>query len=331
MIVPLHLWFRDGDIAMAITVRQTIFSDFEALQHVVQDGRSDVVPLGRGKVVGSLTHISVDPSFGVSTGSFSRGVRLQGVTSDSRWMFGMLLATSGEASTVQRKLAAGDLAIFPPGQERYSVYRDSASFSAVFVAPEQLNAFLATQPGAVDSPIWRQRATLRTTDPATAADTIAHLAALSSMLSEYGPQLSDHAAEFYQRNILELLTATALDTSRYRGRRVRSALRLVAEVDGYLVDAGSRPIHISELCEKFDVGRRMLHRAFIDVLGMPPITFLRHKRLGDVHTALLRGGPELFIKDVAIEHGFLDLSRFAGEYRRLFGERPSETHKRFQP
>jgi transcriptional regulator GlxA family with amidase domain len=104
-------------------------------------------------------------------------------------------------------------------------------------------------------------------------------------------------------------------------RTGRPDRKLVSEVDRYLIDAGNRPIHVSELCAKFSVHRRMLHRAFNDVLGMPPITFLRRKRLGDVHAAL----P---VKEIAVEHGFLELGRFAGAYRRLFGELPSRTLQR---
>jgi len=74
--------------------------------------------------------------------------------------------------------------------------------------------------------------------------------------------------------------------------------------------------------------RRALHRAFINVLGMPPIAFLRRKRLGDVHTALLMAAPVATIKQIALEHGFAELGRFAGEYRRLFGELPSHTLRR---
>jgi hypothetical protein len=36
----------------------------------------------------------------------------------------------------------------------------------------------------------------------------------------------------------------------------------------------------------------------------------------------------VMIKAVAIEHGFLELGRFAGEYQKLFGEKPSQTLKR---
>jgi transcriptional regulator GlxA family with amidase domain len=110
----------------------------------------------------------------------------------------------------------------------------------------------------------------------------------------------------------------------------QSKVQLVRDVDCYLHKAGNRPVHITKLTEKFKVHRRTLHRAFIDVLGIGPITFLRSKRLGDVHKVLLQGGPDAMIKAVAIEHGFLQLGRFAGEYRQLFGEKPSQTLRRAQ-
>jgi hypothetical protein len=56
------------------------------------------------------------------------------------------------------------------------------------------------------------------------------------------------------------------------------------------------------------------------VLGLPPITLLRRKRLGDVHATLLMGAPDVTVREIAIENGFAKLGRFAASYRRLFGQ-----------
>jgi AraC-like DNA-binding protein len=322
-----HTRSGSGGNVMPFTVTRTEFSDFEALQHVLPDGCTDVALLGRGRMSGTLMHAALGSSFGISSGFFSRGVRLRGVLSDRRWMLGMLLATDGAASSLQHELAVGDLAIIAPGQERYSVYQGASRFAAALISYEELDGFLATQPGVLDSPVWRQPATVRAADPAGAATKIKQMSMLIATLSEHGSRLSDQTADFYKRNILELLTAPVRDMIHHQDRLPRSYLTLVREVDRYLADVGNRPIHISELCEQFNVHRRALHRAFMAVLGMPPITFLRRKRLGEVHTALLMGGPAT-IKQIAIEHGFAELGRFAGCYRRMFGELPSETRQR---
>jgi AraC-like DNA-binding protein len=107
-----------------------------------------------------------------------------------------------------------------------------------------------------------------------------------------------------------------------------SKLELVRKIESYLIEAGNRRIHISEICESFKVHPRKLHRAFNAVTGVPPMTYLRHKRLGEVHTALLTAGPGVKVCDVARAHGFIDLSLFAAAYRRQFGELPSQTLRR---
>jgi transcriptional regulator GlxA family with amidase domain len=100
------------------------------------------------------------------------------------------------------------------------------------------------------------------------------------------------------------------------------------EIDRYLIAAGSRPVHIAEICATFKVHRRALYRAFIEAHGIPPITYLRRKRLDDVRAALLTAGPGTMVRDIARAHGFVELGRFAASYRALFGELPSQTLRR---
>ena len=84
------------------------------------------------------------------------------------------------------------------------------------------------------------------------------------------------------------MTSPVLHDAEHRRPPTKPVPRqLVQEVDRYLQAAGNRPVHVSELCGHFAVSRRTLHRAFHDVLGIAPITFLRRKRLNDVHTILL--------------------------------------------
>jgi transcriptional regulator GlxA family with amidase domain len=87
----------------------------------------------------------------------------------------------------------------------------------------------------------------------------------------------------------------------------------------------------AEICAKCGVSRRSLHRAFTDVLGIGPVTFLQRKRLCDIHSALRDCDPATTtIAEIALQHGFLNLGRFSGYYRALFDEYPSETFgKRF--
>jgi AraC family ethanolamine operon transcriptional activator len=303
----------------AVKIRQTGFSDFEALRDAVQDGASEIVQLERGPIVGKLAHYSVG-SVGISTGNFTRGVRQRGVLSEQRWTLGIIAAP---AKMLHFEMAPGDLLILAPGHELYSSFSGANNYAATLVDPEELFALLAIQPGAQET-AWRQSATVMT----GATVTPAQFSMLLTALREHGATMSAEVADFYKRIILELLTAPVRDSANYRGPHLKSAAALVREVDRFLIEAGARPVHISELCAEFGVPRRSLHRAFMEVLGVSPLQFFRRKRLGDAHTALLMAAPGVTITGIAIEHGFADVGRFAKGYRLLFGELPSETLRR---
>jgi AraC family ethanolamine operon transcriptional activator len=309
----------------AVTVRRSQFSDFEVLRDAVQDAPLDIVQLDPGKMAGELTHLSVG-SLGISSGRFTRGLRSRGVVSDQRGALGTVL--DAPATMQHFATAAGDIAILAPGHEGHARYLGANQYVAVLVEPDELFAFLATQPGAQDAAPWHQWTTVVSVGAAAAAANVADFSTLLATLTEHWAAMSAEAAEFFKRAILQLVTAPVLNAAPYLGPHLGQPAALVGKVEEYLAAADARPVHISELCSMFNVSPRTLHRAFIDVMGIPPISFLRRKRLGDVHAALLAAGSDAMVKDIAIAHGFAELGRFAGHYQQMFGELPRETLRR---
>jgi len=79
------------------------------------------------------------------------------------------------------------------------------------------------------------------------------------------------------------------------------------------------------------VSERTLRYAFRDELNLSPLDFLRRLRLHAARRELMDAEGALpRVTDVANRQGFLELGRFAADYRRLFGEVPSTTlaHRR---
>jgi transcriptional regulator GlxA family with amidase domain len=56
----------------------------------------------------------------------------------------------------------------------------------------------------------------------------------------------------------------------------------------------------------------------------------RIERFGDVRAALKEANGPVMIRDIALEHGFAELGRFAAAYRRMWGELPRQTLQRAQ-
>jgi AraC-like DNA-binding protein len=89
------------------------------------------------------------------------------------------------------------------------------------------------------------------------------------------------------------------------------------------------PVSIAQLSTIAGVSERSLRNAFHHVCTTSPKRYLKLWQLHQVRRAL-RGGdrPPLSVTDVATLHGFFELGRFAGEYKALFGEAPSQTLQR---
>lgn len=89
------------------------------------------------------------------------------------------------------------------------------------------------------------------------------------------------------------------------------------------------PLHISALCLALDVSQRTLRKAFHKICGLPPCRRLRMLRLDQARQALLSADSEpATVTEIATQFGFLELGRFSVEYRKTFGESPSQTRYR---
>lgn len=107
----------------------------------------------------------------------------------------------------------------------------------------------------------------------------------------------------------------------YPGRR-----RVVEKAREYLLGHRDEPVTVAELCAATAVSRRTLQTCFQEVLNVKPVHYLRAIRLAGVRRELKAGGARRScVGDVAARWGFWHLSHFAADYRRMFGELPSET------
>jgi AraC family ethanolamine operon transcriptional activator len=104
-------------------------------------------------------------------------------------------------------------------------------------------------------------------------------------------------------------------------RRVFAEAKRIVEVN---LD---RDLPVSRLASDVGVSRRALEYAFHEAIGLGPAHYIQRRRLNAVRQALSGEGP-VTIGDVTARFGIWHLSRFASQYRDLFGELPSETLRR---
>jgi len=88
----------------------------------------------------------------------------------------------------------------------------------------------------------------------------------------------------------------------------------------------AEPISISKVSEYSATSLSKLERIFRRELQMSPSQYILARRLSSVNRDLLRSrSNDMRIAQIAMDHGFQHLGRFAGAYRAHFGELPSET------
>lgn len=85
------------------------------------------------------------------------------------------------------------------------------------------------------------------------------------------------------------------------------------------------PISLVDVIAHAGVPGRTLFQHFRDFHGMSPMKYLRNARLDKVREALLDAKPGDTVTSVAMNLGFGHLGRFSQDYRRRFGEKPSDT------
>jgi transcriptional regulator GlxA family with amidase domain len=103
---------------------------------------------------------------------------------------------------------------------------------------------------------------------------------------------------------------------------------IVHEVEEIARILAGKPLSLSNIYREASVGPGMIRFAFRVVYGRPPRRVLHDQRLRAVRAELLRATPGLTVTRIATGHGFVELGRFAAQYRAAFGELPSATLRR---
>lgn len=154
-------------------------------------------------------------------------------------------------------------------------------------------------------------------------------AALDSLsaAADASPSMHGRTIRALESAILDSIVSTLSDGRSeplpVLGWNRRRALRAATEL---AIDGAARLPTVADLCETAGVSRRTLEYSFAVAYGVTPKWFLRRARLDGARRELRAGcGTRTSILKIALEWGFLDPGHFAADYRRAFGESPSDT------
>ena len=109
--------------------------------------------------------------------------------------------------------------------------------------------------------------------------------------------------------------------------RPRRSRKNVLQVCNELIEVrAGLPIRVADLVEATGVPERTLRQVFQDYFGVGPLRYLKLRQLNQVFAALRTADSKAtHVSDILIAYGIWEFGRFSSNYRRLFGETPSQT------
>jgi PAS domain S-box-containing protein len=127
----------------------------------------------------------------------------------------------------------------------------------------------------------------------------------------------------------ELVGAT-LDITDVKSRTqaVVTDNRLLA-MTRFIEDNWNRKFKVEDIAEKFGISSRKIFRHFAS-RGTTLMDFVKDTKLQKVRERLVAPEPDTTVTGISLQCGFNNLGHFAKDYRKKFGELPSETLRRHQ-
>lgn len=308
-------------------VLQNIDVDAQAGALIYQNWEQRYDQLSGGCFCGSLQEMTF-PSFTLIRETSNRVLLQKGCTPEGVFAIGALMTTGDSGFHCGELMATHTAAILEPGTEFEIRTPEIFDLVAAVFSPSELAANFddpSFDPLELESELRRSCKTIGPSNTSQLTDFLRRVydcgqsAADHLMIPSNLRQLEE---EFYGV-LIEVLRAS-------RGPEVHSVCpnreRVVRRFRTLLDASPESALSISDICDEIGVTRRTLQNATQEVFGISPQHYLKAIRLNAFRRALKVREPQReSIGDVAARWGFWHLSQLAQDYRKLFGELPSQT------
>ncbi len=149
---------------------------------------------------------------------------------------------------------------------------------------------------------------------------------LEESLGGQGVALADDAVETLLHAHVQALLAAGPGDRPTCSRARRTHYLIAQRAEHFMRLNLRRYIYMNEICDAAGVSERALRYAFEDLFGTSPNRYVSMLRLCAACRGLsMADSSRKSVKAIALSCGLWDLSRFADNYRRVFGELPRDT------
>ncbi|HTP26262.1 MAG TPA: helix-turn-helix domain-containing protein [Anaeromyxobacteraceae bacterium] len=308
---------------VAARISRADFTDVDQLGEATREANVEMAVVGGRRYHGEMLDLETE-DVGIQWGFHSVPMIARGQVWENggvltRWGTGACARCNGEA------LGAGAV-LYPPGSELQVRTEGSVGWVSLRVSRlAQLVATLAPDVSRSGGRIYHVDGTLEAVGALRRVLLDARRAA-----DRDAESLRDAAVRWSLRELLATAVARLAGAGRPHRLRENSAAcsALVRRAEEVMRARAFQPMYVPELCAAVDASEARLRDAFQRVFGVGPSRYLRLRRLHLVRRSLRSTRKQdLTVSAAAARFGFFEFGRFAGEYRWIFGELPSHTHR----
>ena len=305
----------------------TSIGELDQLREFARGAELEVVQLCPGQLTGILAHCDLGKS-SFHLNKLSLPARGRGALSGDRWTFVVFPErTQGRFNSVP--LSSEVLLAYPPGAEFQGTIAsgfhdwvftvDLDELSQTYAALFQNEMRIRCRGFQLLCPAPKTTQALRT----LANRTLKQSRHSHRLLEDANARLRVH------ERLLELLAGSIHSASRGLGRTPRaqtSRWQVVRKAEDFMREYAHQSISLTSLCNVTHASERSLRRAFHEVIGVSPMSYLTAIRMNRARADLEQSYRKAnTVSSVAMRWEFAHLGRFSRDYQRFFGELPSET------
>jgi AraC-like DNA-binding protein len=302
------------------------YADPHEYQKAVQSADLQVYATGRGRFDATLTRIKLNRLRTQRASLSLPTVTHSALAKDRRIIFLQFDPNQAPILHSGVEIPPSDIVCYPLGSEHH--YRASTSYQCggMSLTPEDFaaiaEALVGYEPAAP--------ATMQVVrPPAALMSRLLTLHKAASALAATAPDLLEHpeVAKAMEQELVRAMIACLADPAteeRYRSNAQR--LMVMQRFERMLEQRQDESLYVTDVCADIGVSERTLRLHCQEQLGMGPHRYLWIRRMNLARCALaLADAATKTVTEIANDHGFGELGRFAVAYRKLFGESPSAT------
>jgi len=305
------------------------FEDIEELNDLVRGWDLKYHQLKAGRSPAELLQLG-RPEFMLSRFYFQQPYDQRGCTAQDALTIGLTEKGVDEVITPDGVLQQDDILCFPSGRELSAVSQShfrgySLSISEALV--DEVAASCGLPVGASIGTVQQVRHCSRAN-----MDTLRReLRCASRSLAQI--KTAENSPEIIRElefNLIRHLLLAVTDSQPTDRLKLTNRKQIVLQLaQDYMEANTNKPITVLELAQASGSCVRTLEYIFRDYFDITPKAYLKSRRLVAVRHELLRSlHSKSSINEIANRWGFWHMSQFATDYRRFFGELPSETLQR---